>query len=442
MAQCEHPAVTTFREYIKIKTVQPNPDYETCTRFLKRQGKELGAKLHVMECVPGKPIIIMTVEGRDPTLPSLLLNSHTDVVPVFPEHWKFDPFSGHKDEDGEIYGRGTQDMKSVGMQYLEALKQLRNEEIGGANGMMSFVETDYFRKMNVGLALDEGYASTSEDFLVFYGQRHSYRTYSAVHGGVQLNVVPAQPSVGFDVRVAPTVEPADFESMLQGWCREAGQDVVFEIDSKVVCRELSCVEDGQSPWARERDAEWMSGEQRQERNQSGEGIVNVQRTTDEVLVSGMECSLYWTKLRRDSWLGGFRGRLTMAEAAKNVQNVLLHLLGILRWFGEAGGGQRARQAAVNTTNGLVSHSTPKPSDKSSPTAALPVSGSLFEGYYLLDFLAKDERAQVTDARDVQVMVRPDANISKELRKLNTAILDLDRVLKITPLTTKHRRVGK
>lgn len=56
----------------------------TCTEFLKRQGRELGAKVHVMECAPGKPIVIVTVDGQDPTLPSLLLNSHTDVVPVFP----------------------------------------------------------------------------------------------------------------------------------------------------------------------------------------------------------------------------------------------------------------------------------------------------------------------------------------------------------------------
>ena len=55
-----------------------------------------------------------------------------------------------------------------------------DEEIGGAGGMMAFVETDYFRNMNVGLALDEGYASTSEDFLVFYGQRHIYCKYSTV----------------------------------------------------------------------------------------------------------------------------------------------------------------------------------------------------------------------------------------------------------------------
>lgn len=34
----------------------------------------------------------------------------------FQEHWKYEPFSAHKDENGTIYARGTQDMKSVGIQ--------------------------------------------------------------------------------------------------------------------------------------------------------------------------------------------------------------------------------------------------------------------------------------------------------------------------------------
>ena len=39
--------------------------------------------------------------------------------------WQHDPFAAHKDEHGVIYARGTQDMKSVGMQYIEAVRQLR-----------------------------------------------------------------------------------------------------------------------------------------------------------------------------------------------------------------------------------------------------------------------------------------------------------------------------
>ena len=56
----------------------------------------------------------MTFEGADPSLPALLLNSHTDVVPVFPEKWTQDPMGANK-VDGFIYARGAQDMKCVGI---------------------------------------------------------------------------------------------------------------------------------------------------------------------------------------------------------------------------------------------------------------------------------------------------------------------------------------
>ncbi len=98
----EHPAVTLFREYVRIKTVQPRPDYKTCTAFLKRQAKDLDLPFSVYEMVKGKPICIMTWTGTEPEAPAVLLNSHTDVVPVFPESWKHDPFEAFKDENCDM----------------------------------------------------------------------------------------------------------------------------------------------------------------------------------------------------------------------------------------------------------------------------------------------------------------------------------------------------
>lgn len=39
--------------------------------------------------------------------------------------WTYPPFSGHIDENGKIFARGSQDMKCVGIQYLEAIRKLR-----------------------------------------------------------------------------------------------------------------------------------------------------------------------------------------------------------------------------------------------------------------------------------------------------------------------------
>ena len=61
-------------------------------------------------------------------LPSVLLNSHYDVVPCMREHWDCDPFEAVWDKTtGRIYGRGTQDMKCVCIQYLLAIKRLQQK---------------------------------------------------------------------------------------------------------------------------------------------------------------------------------------------------------------------------------------------------------------------------------------------------------------------------
>ena len=53
-------------------------------------------------------MVIITMEGTDPTLPSVMLNCHTDVVSVYPDKWECDPFSGYKRENGDFVARGTQ----------------------------------------------------------------------------------------------------------------------------------------------------------------------------------------------------------------------------------------------------------------------------------------------------------------------------------------------
>ncbi|KAG8228959.1 hypothetical protein J437_LFUL007710 [Ladona fulva] len=110
---------------------------------------------------------------------------------VLVDMWTHDPFSAHKDANGNIYARGSQDMKCVGIQYIEAVKRLKSnniqlkrtihmsfmpdEEIGGTDGMKKFVRTEDFRKLNVGFALDEGIASPTEEFLLYNNERSVWK---------------------------------------------------------------------------------------------------------------------------------------------------------------------------------------------------------------------------------------------------------------------------
>lgn len=50
-----------------------------------------------------------------------------------------------------------------------------DEEIGGLLGVKEFVKTDEFRALNIGFSLDEGIASPTDDFPVFYAERAIWR---------------------------------------------------------------------------------------------------------------------------------------------------------------------------------------------------------------------------------------------------------------------------
>nr|GME05231.1 aminoacylase-1 [Ipomoea batatas] len=181
-----------FQQYLRINTAHPNPDYASAVSFLTDFANSIPgirSKLLYFTSPPNKPLLLLTWLGSNPGLPSVLFNSHLDSVPAEPTKWSHPPFSAHRSSDGKIFARGAQDDKCVGIQYLLAIKAiqsnspgftpLRNvhisfvpdEEIGGFDGMMKFVESQEFKDLNVGFALDEGQASPTDEFRVFYADR-------------------------------------------------------------------------------------------------------------------------------------------------------------------------------------------------------------------------------------------------------------------------------
>ncbi|XP_059458475.1 uncharacterized protein LOC132188072 isoform X2 [Corylus avellana] len=179
--------ISRFQEYLQINTAQPSPQYAESADFILSQAKSIALEAQTLEFVEGKPLILLKWPGSDPSLPTILLNSHTDVVAAEHDKWSHHPFSAHLDQHGNIYARGSQDMKCVGIQYLEAIRKLKasgfqplrsvylsfvpDEEIGGHDGAGKFVDSDVFKSLNVGILLDEGLASTSEKYRAFYAER-------------------------------------------------------------------------------------------------------------------------------------------------------------------------------------------------------------------------------------------------------------------------------
>lgn len=156
--------------------------------FLKKQAEQLDLPIAVYYPANEKcPVVVITWIGSKPELPSIMLNSHMDVVPVEESHWEHPPFAADIDENGNIYARGAQDDKSSGMQYLGAIRSLKqqgvqlqrtfhvtfvpDEETGGEFGMMAFASSDEFKALNVGFAMDESCAVPMNKMLVFYAER-------------------------------------------------------------------------------------------------------------------------------------------------------------------------------------------------------------------------------------------------------------------------------
>ncbi|KAF5285479.1 hypothetical protein FQR65_LT13224 [Abscondita terminalis] len=200
-------AVENLRKYLQIPTSHPNINYKPVIEFLRQLAQDLHLSISVFEYVPDNPIAVLTWVGTEPSLPSILLNSHMDTVPVnkvsgnnvnnviknryFQQNWKYDPFEAVIDEWGNIYGRGSQDCKSVGLMYLEAIRRLKqkgvqlrrtvhalfvpDEEVGGDRGMNAFVEKNDFRALNIGFGIDEAMANPDNKFTISYSDRLSWK---------------------------------------------------------------------------------------------------------------------------------------------------------------------------------------------------------------------------------------------------------------------------
>ncbi|KAG8077083.1 hypothetical protein GUJ93_ZPchr0006g45786 [Zizania palustris] len=192
--ELESAQIRLFQDYLRICTAHPSPDYAGAAGFLLPYAESLGLRTVTLQFTPckSKPLLLLTWPGTDPSLSSILLNSHLDSVPAEPEHWVHPPFAAHHDvATGRVYARGAQDDKCLPIQYLEAIRGLQaagfaptrtlhislvpDEEIGGRDGFEKFAQSEEFRALNVGFMLDEGQASLTDEFRVFYGDRLVWR---------------------------------------------------------------------------------------------------------------------------------------------------------------------------------------------------------------------------------------------------------------------------
>ena len=143
--------VSLLSEYIRIDTTNPPGDCRPAAGFLSRVLVESGLTPITFGATPEKPNVLCHVGGTEE--PGLVLIHHMDVVPAREEEWSVPPFSAEV-RDGYMYGRGTLDIKGLGIAHLcAAIGAARSgflrrklffvanadEEVGGREGAEYFV---------------------------------------------------------------------------------------------------------------------------------------------------------------------------------------------------------------------------------------------------------------------------------------------------------------
>ncbi len=119
--------VQILQNYIRIDTTNPPGNEIEAAKFLKEILEGEGIRARIEESAPGRANLTATLKGRGNGKPLVLLN-HMDVVPANASKWAVPPFSGEIRE-GYLYGRGTLDMKGMGILELMAIIFLKRQGI-------------------------------------------------------------------------------------------------------------------------------------------------------------------------------------------------------------------------------------------------------------------------------------------------------------------------
>src|SRR5215467_14248916 len=169
--QIGQTSLELLQQYVRIQSIDPPANTAEAANFVKRVLEDAGIPAHLYASGPaGQTNLVARVAGRDRSKKPLLLLNHLDVVPVDRKAWKFDPFAALI-QDGEIWGRGTMDMKGVGIEQMMALVTLKksgvtpardivmlstaDEENNGTYGIRWMID-NHFAEIDAEYVLDEG----------------------------------------------------------------------------------------------------------------------------------------------------------------------------------------------------------------------------------------------------------------------------------------------
>jgi acetylornithine deacetylase/succinyl-diaminopimelate desuccinylase-like protein len=132
-------AVELLSELIRYDTVNPPGNEARAQEPLAQKLRDAGFEVTMLAAEPGRPNVIADLSGDAPGQ-TLCLLGHVDTVPADPDEWSFSPWSGEV-VDGEVRGRGAQDMKGQVAAEVAAALELAESGWRPATGALKLVLT-------------------------------------------------------------------------------------------------------------------------------------------------------------------------------------------------------------------------------------------------------------------------------------------------------------
>ncbi|MEO8911203.1 MAG: M20/M25/M40 family metallo-hydrolase [Gemmatimonadaceae bacterium] len=115
-----------LQDYLRVNTTNPPGNELLAARFLKQILDREGIEAQILDTAElgtNRANLYARLRGNG-TKRAIALVHHMDVVPATPSSWSVDPFSGAV-KDGYIWGRGSIDMKGIGVAQLMAMIALK-----------------------------------------------------------------------------------------------------------------------------------------------------------------------------------------------------------------------------------------------------------------------------------------------------------------------------
>jgi acetylornithine deacetylase/succinyl-diaminopimelate desuccinylase-like protein len=139
MTDLQQETAELLQHLVRFRTVNPPGAERECQEHLAAILRDAGFEVELLGRTEERPNLVARLRGAQDG-PRLVLLSHVDTVLAEPDDWQRDPWSGEI-VSGELWGRGSQDMKSQTAAEVVAAASLAREGWRPARGELIVVAT-------------------------------------------------------------------------------------------------------------------------------------------------------------------------------------------------------------------------------------------------------------------------------------------------------------